>query len=207
MQIPDSMKQVKKEPPTLPQFQQQIDKYEAIHDQVKEMEDSKSFQFWFLVDTTPFKMALLNGIKKWSYAFKKHLLDHVTESLDDLDKFIKGADEGLMGQVVEGDYKGLIKVMEYLAMVKEKQAATDSMFDPLKDVIDVLRNYGVEIPQDSMVQLKELPEKWANTKRLSVTAKQQVAPLQGMEIGKLKTRIDDYDKFQTASREKYLQMR
>ena len=57
------------------------------------------------------------------------------------------------------------------------------------------------------MQLKELPEKWANTKRLSVTAKQQVAPLQGMEIGKLKTRIDDYDKFQKASREKYLGMR
>ena len=138
------------------------------------MEDSKTFQSWFLVDISPFKMALLNGIKKWSYAFKKHLLDHVIDSLDDLDNFIKGADEGLSRQVVEGDYKGLIKVMEYLAMVKEKQAATDSMFDPLKDVIDLLRNYGVEIPQASMVQLKELPEKWANTKRLSVTAKQQV---------------------------------
>ena len=34
-------------------------------------------------------------------------------------------------------------------MVKEKQAATDGMFDPLKDVIDLLRNYGVEIPQVS----------------------------------------------------------
>ena len=171
------------------------------------MEDSKTFQSWFLVDITPFKMALLNGIKKWSYAFKKHLLDHVIDSLDDLDNFIKGADEGLSRQVVEGDYKGLIKVMEYLAMVKEKQAATDSMFDPLKDVIDLLRNYGVDIPQASMVQLKELPEKWANTKRLSVTAKQQVAPLQGMEIGKLKKRIEDYDKFQNESREKYVQMR
>ena len=64
------------------------------------MEDSKTFQSWFLVDISPFKMALLNGIKKWSYAFKKHLLDHVIDSLDDLDNFIKGADEGLSRQVV-----------------------------------------------------------------------------------------------------------
>ena len=35
----------------------------------------------------------------------------------------------------------------------------------------------------------------------------QVAPLQGMEIGKLKNRIDDYEKFQNESREKYVQMR
>ena len=140
---------VKKEPPTLKQFKEQIDKYEAIYDSVKEMEDSKRFQSWFLADITPFKMALLNGIKKWSYAFKKHLLEHVVDSLQDLSKFIVGADEGLIGTVVEGDYKGLIRVMEYLAMVKEKQAATDSMFDPLKNVIDLLRSYGVEIPQVS----------------------------------------------------------
>ena len=31
----------------------------------------------------------------------------------------------------------------------------------------------------------------------------KVAPLQGMEIGKLKNRIDEYDKFQRESREKY----
>ena len=124
------------------------------------MEDSKTFQSWFLVDISPFKMALLNGIKKWSYAFKKHLLDHVIDSLDDLDNFIKGADEGLSRQVVEGDYKGLIKVMEYLAMVKEKQAAYDNIFEPLQEIIDVLTTYNVEIPEKSIEQLQELPERW-----------------------------------------------
>jgi dynein heavy chain len=101
---------VKKTPPGLKQFKEQIDRYEGIYDTVKEMEDSKRFQSWFLVDITPFKMALLNNIKKWSYAFKKHLLEHVVDSLEDLSAFIKGADDGLIGQVVEGDYMGLIKV-------------------------------------------------------------------------------------------------
>lgn len=65
-----------------------------------------------------------------------------------------------------------------LQVVKEKQAAADVMFEPLHDIIDMLRNYGGIIPEESLVQLQELPEKWANTKRLSVTAKQQVSPLQ-----------------------------
>ncbi len=60
-------------------------------------------------------------------------------------------------------------------MVKEKQATTDVMFEPLHDIIDMLRNYGVVIPEKSLVQLQELPEKWGNTKRLSVIAKQQVS--------------------------------
>ena len=55
------------------------------------------------------------------------------------------------------------------------------------------------IPEESMVQLNELPEKWANTKRLSVQAKQQVAPLQSLEVGKLKNRISDFDKKQVGS--------
>lgn len=71
-------------------------------------------QLWFRVDIRPFKIALLNCIKRWSYAFKKHLMDHVVESLAELNDFIEKADEGLMTQVAEGDYEGLIKVMEFL---------------------------------------------------------------------------------------------
>ena len=33
---------------------------------------------WFLVDVRPFKQALLTTVKKWSFMFKQHLIDHVT---------------------------------------------------------------------------------------------------------------------------------
>ena len=36
---------------------------------------------WFRVDARPFKQALLNIIKRWSYMFKQHLMDHVTNRL------------------------------------------------------------------------------------------------------------------------------
>ena len=122
----------------------------------------------------------------------------------------------------EGDYDGLIKVMEYLALVASKQKETDKMFGPLQETIDMLRQYGIVIPNESIAQLEDLPEKgrsnikkceyfvlthclekakrclvliirffsiqsilccteylnvrqWANTKRLSVTSRQQVS--------------------------------
>ena len=53
-------------------------------------------------------MSLLNNIKRWSFAFKKHLMDHVVTSLGELNSFIERADEGLMTQVKENDYNGLI---------------------------------------------------------------------------------------------------
>ena len=58
--------------------------------------------------------------------------------------------------------------------MKERQTTTDTMFEPLGKIIDMLRAYGVVIPEESLVQLQELPDKWANTKRLSVMAIQQV---------------------------------
>ena len=118
----------------------------------------------------PFKLALVTCVRRWSYSFKKHLTDHVVNSLAELNDFIDKADEGLMTQVDEGDYDGLVKVMEYLRRVKDRQATADVMFAPLHDIIDMLRSYGVVIPEESLVQLNELPEKWANTKRLSVQA-------------------------------------
>ena len=42
-------------------------------------------------------------------------------------------------QVEEGDYSGLVKVMEFLRMVKEKQATADVMFEPLRGIINMLR--------------------------------------------------------------------
>ena len=59
------------------------------------------FQCWFRADINAFKSALLNCIKRWSYVFKKHLLDHVIKSLADLNSFIDVADEALMTQVIK----------------------------------------------------------------------------------------------------------
>ena len=44
---------------------------------------------WLRIDARPFKQALLNIVKRWSYMFKQHLIDHVTNSLQDLEQFIK----------------------------------------------------------------------------------------------------------------------
>ena len=205
--LEEDVNAVKKKTPELEDFKVQIELYESLHEEVKRMPNENTFQSWFHVDISPFKTTLLTNIKRWSYVFKKNRLDHVVESLSELDHFVEKADMGLLSQVHEGDYTGLVKVMEVLKSVKERQKDTDDMFEPLEEVINLLKKYGVEIPEVTKVQLRELPEKWANTKRLAVTSKQIVAPLMGMEIGKLKLRIENYERQQRDFRNKYTQMR
>lgn len=50
--------------------------------------------------------------------------------------------------------------MEFLQMVKDKQPVYDVIFEPLQAIIDVLNIYEVEIPEKSLLQLQELPERF-----------------------------------------------
>lgn len=125
--------------------------------------------------------------------FKEHLVNTVTNSLSDLSQFIRSADEGLQQTVVEGDYQALVNVMGYLLHVKERQVATDEMFGPLRDTIELLTFYDEDIPEEVNVYLQELPDQWNNTKKIAITVKQQVAPLQAAEVTFIRKRIVDFD--------------
>ncbi|XP_063312141.1 dynein axonemal heavy chain 9 [Pelobates fuscus] len=190
-------------PPTLQQFREQIDSYEKIYDEVNRMEPINIFDSWMKVDAQPFKSALLNVIKRWSLMFKQHLIDHVTNSLSDLEEFIKVAERGLSMQLKEGDYNGLVEIMGHLMAVKERQTSTDELFEPLKQTIELLKVYEQELPDEVYKQLEELPEKWNNIKKMAVTVKQQVAPLQANEVALLRRKCATFDVQQHHYREKF----
>lgn len=65
-------------PPTLQQFKEQIDSYEKVYEEVSHLEPIRVFDNWMKVDAHPFKTSLLGIIKRWSFMFKQHLIDHVT---------------------------------------------------------------------------------------------------------------------------------
>ena len=70
--------EVPETPPTLEQFKEQIDSYEKTYGEIESMNSSVVFDNWLRIDARPFKQALLNEIKKWSFMLKQHLIDNVT---------------------------------------------------------------------------------------------------------------------------------
>lgn len=67
---------------------------------------------------------------------------------------MKVARAGLTKPLKEGDYDGLVEVMRHLMKVKERQSATDSMFEPLKQTIELLKSYGEEMPEETHLKLQ-----------------------------------------------------
>uniref|UniRef100_G3NCH8 Dynein, axonemal, heavy chain 9 n=1 Tax=Gasterosteus aculeatus aculeatus TaxID=481459 RepID=G3NCH8_GASAC len=189
--------------PTLENFREQVDRYEEIYEEVQGLEPGHVFLGWMRVDGRRMKSALLNIIKKWSLMFKQHLVDHVTNSLLDLEEFICVAKAGLGQQVEEGDYNGLVRVLGHLVAVKGRQNTTDVMFEPLQQTIALLKVYEQELPDEVFKQLAELPEKWDNVKKQAVLVKQQVAPLQAIEVASLRRRCASFDVQQHTYREHF----
>lgn len=52
-----------------------------------------------------------------------------------------------------------------------------------------------------LINLKELPEQWQTTKKLAITVKQQVAPLQAAEVAGIRKKITTFDSHVTYYRE------
>uniref|UniRef100_H0X4M8 Dynein axonemal heavy chain 17 n=1 Tax=Otolemur garnettii TaxID=30611 RepID=H0X4M8_OTOGA len=167
---------IPKTPPNLAQFQQQIDSYEKLYEEVSKCENTKVFHGWLQCDCRPFKQALLSTIRRWSLMFKRHLINHVINSLADLESFMKVARTGLTKPLREGDYDGLVEVMGHLMKVKERQAATDNLFEPLKETIKLLKSYGEEMPEEIHLKLQQLPKKPSGLDTPSLTPSSPVSP-------------------------------
>lgn len=60
----------------------QINLFESLYVRVSKMEDRRVFCGWLQLDIRPFKHTLMNVIKRWSWMFKEHLLNHVNQRLD-----------------------------------------------------------------------------------------------------------------------------
>ena len=191
--------------PTLNQFKDQIDHYEDLYGEVEKREGIVLFERWLKIDARPFRQSLLNVIKRWSLMFKQHLIDYVTNSLRDLDKFINSTDKALSKPIEEGDYETLVEIMGNLMAVKDRQEETDELFEPLKQMIDLLKQYNQTLDEDILDLLQELPERWQNTKKIAITVKQQVAPLQAAEVNNIRKKTAEFDVEQHSFREAFRQ--
>ncbi|KAB0376184.1 hypothetical protein FD755_012827 [Muntiacus reevesi] len=195
--------EVPEQSPTLEQFKEQIDIYEALYVQMSKFDDFRVFDSWFKVDMKPFKVSLLNIIRKWSWMFQEHLLRFVIDSLNELQEFIKETDAGLRRELSEGDHDGLVDIMGHLLAVRSRQRATDELFDPLKETITLLEMYGQKMPEQVYTQLKELPERWETTKKIAATVRHEVSPLQNAEVTLIRKACVLFDEKQAEFRERF----
>ena len=71
-----------------------------------------------------------------------------------MEKFTIEVNQGLNKKLEEGDIDELLEVMSYLSKVKDRQQKTDEMFEPLKHIIELLKQYQEELPENVHAQIQ-----------------------------------------------------
>ncbi|KAJ3180788.1 hypothetical protein HDU85_003867 [Gaertneriomyces sp. JEL0708] len=177
----------------LEKFESEIRKFEMLHKQVMAIDPEVIFQGWFRIDAKPLKQALNVVVKKWSYTLTKHLQDDAIATLNELNIFVKNNKKGLESDIKEGDYDQLVGAMGLLHAIRQRTNSIDAMFEPLRKTIAFLRQFGVEMPEETHKLLSDLPEEWSEVKKLSVSIKDHVAPLQAREVDVLQQKCNKFE--------------
>lgn len=74
--------------------------------------------------------------------------------MNELENFIAYATKELSVELADDDYEGLLQVMRVINEVKARvDNETDQIFDPLRDIIDMLKEYGVDFPEETYEQV------------------------------------------------------
>ncbi|XP_053294795.1 dynein axonemal heavy chain 11 [Pleuronectes platessa] len=195
--------ELKKNPPTLDNFKEQINLFESLYVRVSKMEDRRVFCGWLQLDIRPFKLTLMNVIKKWSWMFKEHLLNHVKQSVRELSSFVQNTAHGLSNEVSDGDYAGLVDIMGHLMAIRDRQISNEQHFKPLKSTAELLKTYGQQLPESVYWQLEDLPEKWKSLRKIAFAVKHEVAPLQSNEVSVIRRKCVRFEAKQQQFREEF----
>ncbi|KAI8914343.1 dynein heavy chain and region D6 of dynein motor-domain-containing protein [Gorgonomyces haynaldii] len=177
----------------LEKFESEIRKFENIHKTIMGLEAEVVLDGWLRIDGRPLKQSLNVVVKKWSYTLTKYLSDDTVNSLNELNTFIKENKKGLVGKIEEGDYAGLINAMGLLHAIKHRSQGIDKKFEPLRKTVNLLKQFGVELPEEVHKLLNDLPEAWSDVKKLSVQVKDSVAPLQAKEVDILQQKCNKFE--------------
>ena len=180
-------------PPTLDQYKENIDKFNALAEEVNAIEDTHIFDKWYKVDNRPFRTALHTVVTKWGYMFIQQMSDNLSDTVAELGAFIKIAQEKLDAPIPEDDYDGLVEIMQALGDVKSREEDTDAVFEPLHQRVALLQSFNVEVPDAVLKSLDVLPDKWITVKKSTSRVSADVAPAQAEEVTKIKRKANQFD--------------
>ncbi|KAJ2944771.1 hypothetical protein O0L34_g1660 [Tuta absoluta] len=207
--------------PTLEDYQKEVENCIAMYEGVVALPTSYLANGWLNLDLTRLNQAIMNIICKWSNLYKMDLKEQVHARLENLEAFINHAFEALAVELVEGDYDGLLRVMGMLNDVHSKvDIGTDEIVKPIRDIIDLLEEYEVELSEETYEQLDRVPEKWCSLVKQATKMEHTIAPLKtaraslvAKRCSQVNQRLATYreqfrnkEMFQISCREPYTQM-
>lgn len=161
---------VKEHKPELVSFKNMIDYYGELYEEINQIATMHIFNIWLNVDMNGLKQNLLNQVCKWSHLFKQYLKDKVIDDLMELQDFIIESTFSLKQEATNDDFPTLLLILKTIESIHNREYVTDNMFQPLKEIVDLLKSYDMTFDEkiNDQVNLSFLT---SNSSITSVTIK------------------------------------
>ena len=180
-------------------FEEAIFKYEAVRESIQQLQSPMDVG-WLRINTQAIKSQLTTWAAKWVEMFTAHLRVTVLERLTNLNEFIAGVSGGLDRPLEEGAaVKELLEIMEHIRDVRQAADVTQEMFEPLQNMINILKAHGTDITSlpkvgDRPLQdfLDDAPMVWENVVKKTDRKKEDILPMQDIEKELLKTKLEQF---------------
>jgi dynein heavy chain, axonemal len=114
-------------------------------------------------------------------------------NFQELENFISTSTNTLRLEATEEDFETLLKILSVITQIKEREVETDNMFDPLKEVVALLKTYNVDFSDNVANQFAELPDKWLGIKKSALQVKQNITAVQAYQVDLIRKRISLFD--------------
>lgn len=194
------------QPPALGTFRQVIDFYAELYEEIDQYEKFMYFNSWLRVNMKGLKYRMLNEVCKWGWLFKRYLKEKVVNDLTELDNFIIQSTESLNLEATNEDSVTLLKILKTIGSIFDRERQTDNMFEPLKEIVDLLSSYDMSFEERVNNQFAELPENWITLKKLAIFVRVSIASVQAYQVDLIKSRIALFDTRTRLYHEKFLKM-
>eukprot|EP00163_Fabomonas_tropica_P009916 TRINITY_DN1985_c0_g1_i1.p1 TRINITY_DN1985_c0_g1~~TRINITY_DN1985_c0_g1_i1.p1 ORF type:complete len:4225 (-),score=1474.45 TRINITY_DN1985_c0_g1_i1:598-13272(-) len=186
-------------------FDDRISEYRGIQERIQQLPNSKSIG-WLKIDAKPLKQALSTWCSKWTFVYTHHLASKVSSSLNELDSFIAIVNHGLSRDVQADDIESLMQVMGHIRDTRNRETATDDMFEPLRDTVHLLRKHDASVPEDSVKKLEQLPILWSDLKKLCQSTKEKLNNLQNQQVDRIRDSCTDFARKVKQTRAEFKEM-
>jgi dynein heavy chain len=192
LEDPDGPEDGPRLPPSLKDFDEEILKYKTIQSEVGQLPNNREL-LWLKVDSKPIKHEITNWVGRWSFRYTQHLLDDVTDKVEELMAFIADSTSTMEQEVPDGDKDKLVEVMGCLRDVRSRMESTDAMFDPLRNTTALLKRWGLMVSDEVLAGLEEAPVLWNNVKKQYFATNQRLEGAKAREAENIKRNVATFN--------------
>jgi dynein heavy chain, axonemal len=151
------------------------------------------------INAQPVKQAMATWATKWLYSFSSYLQVHLGSKLNELYTFMKAVNGGLDVPLEGISRDAVMKVMSHIRDVRKRTPEIESLFEPQRDIVMMLKKHSITIDldpiggQSALEFLENSKMFWDGTVNKAYRVKESIQPIQNSMLEGIRKDIKAFD--------------